>query len=221
MGSMAPPQFSAYGELEVELYFTDYAGEIAAAGGLPVHLPLAADPTALVERLDGLVLSGGSDVDPSLYGQPRDRHTVVDERRDSFELRLLAAAEQRQIPVLAVCRGLQLVNVVRGGTLYQHLPEHARYDAPAEVVHQVELAEGSRLHHLLGASVGVNSMHHQTIDRLGEGVIEVGWAEDGQIEAIEVPGSPILGVQWHPEKIPSDATRALFTWVVAEARARA
>jgi putative glutamine amidotransferase len=221
MGSMAPPQFSAYGELEVELYFTDYAREITAAGGLPVHLPLAADPAALAERLDGLVLSGGSDVDPGLYGQGRDRHTVVDERRDAFELRLLAAAEKRRIPVLAICRGLHLVNVVRGGSLHQHLPEHARYDAPAEVVHRVELAGGARLHELLGASVGVNSMHHQTIDRLGEGIVPVGWAEDGQIEAVEVPGTPTLGVQWHPEKIPSAATRALFTWVVAEARARA
>jgi putative glutamine amidotransferase len=184
---------------------TPYLRAVELGGGLPVvlahHDPdLAAQ---LLDRLDGLCLAGGPDIDPLAYGEAH-RHDELGETDcgvDAVELALARAADRRGMPVLGICRGAQALNVVRGGTLHQHLAGH-RQTAPAtEPAHRVAIRTGSRLCNLTGAHhLGVNSFHHQAVDRLGADLRATATAPDGTIEAIEDPTHPFMvGVQWHAE----------------------
>lgn len=206
------------GHLHADLYFADYARSVFAAGGLPVHLPIDADAAEWVHHLDGLVLTGGADVDPARYGHENtDSHT--EPRRDEVEFTLLELAIADELPVLGICRGLQVVNVYAGGTLRQHVPEHARYDmGPAAESHTVSFVAGSALHSLYGETADVNSLHHQTIDTLGDGLTATARVDDGTIEGVEMTGAAVIAVQWHPEMMRHDDPA--FGWVVARAALR-
>lgn len=205
------------GPLDVDLYLADYGREVAAAGGLPVLLPTDGDPRPYIDRLDGLLLTGGADVEPARYGAEPDGNGDYEPRRDELELTLLAAALDVGLPVLGICRGLQVLNVHAGGTLVQHLPSHARFDVdPAQVTHQVTSEPGSRLHELYGPVVDVNSLHHQAVEAVGRGLAVTGRADDGTVEALELDGSSVLAVQWHPEM--RDVHEPVFGWLIDEAR---
>ena len=203
----------------VDLYFRDYALGVLAAGGLPVYLPEPADPEAFVGRLNGLLLTGGTDIDPARYGQEVRADLFPPEPgRDDFELGLMDAASASGIPVAGICRGIQILNVHGGGTLHQHVGAHACFDEPPdEAVHVVTFAEGSQMAGLYGSSRRVNSLHHQTIDEVGEGLLATGRSEDGAVEALEAVGRPWLGVQWHPEMMGDRDRDPLFSWLVAAA----
>ena len=197
------------------------AGDIALL--LPPQDPEAAD--AAISGMDGLILSGGADVAPELYGE--ERHPLTDPARvdrDAWELALFRAAERRRIPVLAICRGLQLVNVARGGTLQQHLPESLgteRYRLGGGVFaeNDIEVAEGTALAGVLGAGEArVHSYHHQGIDRLGEGLVAAAHSDDGLVQAfVDTSAGHVVGIQWHPEENADD--RRLFADLVSQARA--
>jgi putative glutamine amidotransferase len=209
----------------------NYVDSVVRAGGVPVVLPvvdpaLAAD---VVGRLDGLILTGGGDVDPAAYGEAASPHTEnVNDARDAWESACLHAALDRRLPVLAICRGAQLLNVALGGGLVQDVPtatgvRHGWAVRADELVHVVCLEPGSRLAGLLGTTeIGANSLHHQAVGRLGPGVRAVGWAPDGTIEAVEVDDRPeIVAVQWHPELLgEDDLQQRLFRDLVVRAAAR-
>lgn len=210
-----------FADAPLEAYLSEYATSVLSAGGLPVHLPMDADPDELVARMDGVVIVGGDDVDPRLYGQvPGPFTPLIDPQRDAFEAGLIEAAIGRGVPLLGVCRGAQLLNVVRGGTLHQHLApgegeSHGSYAYPrAHRVHEVRTAPGSVVHALYGEMTRVNSFHHQAVDAPGNGIVITGWAPDGVPEAIELEGRPVVGVQWHPETFEADP---LFGWLVDRA----
>jgi putative glutamine amidotransferase len=199
-----------------------YVDGIVRAGGVPVLLPPAGDGYAqLLSALDGLVLTGGADIEPARYGQEPHETTYTRPARDSFEFALLDGALAAGIPVLGVCRGMQVLNVAFGGTLTQHLPE-----ATGTAEHQpalatfgtntVGLAPDSLAGRILGAETKCHCYHHQAVDSLGQGLRAVGWAADGTTEAIELPGETfVLGVQWHPEQDADD--RRLFAAMVSAA----
>ncbi len=214
-----PPRLA---HLEVDVYITAYAEAITAAGGLPVHLPQHVDPAEYAGRLDGLLLSGGTDVQPSLYGaEPDPQLHPPEPGRDRVEFGLIDLAVDEGIPVLGICRGLQVLNVWGGGTLFQHLPDHARYDLPDRPVDEVELEEGSRLYEMYGSRLGINSLHHQAIDRVAPGWRVAGRSADGTAEALEWPGHDVIAVQWHPEMLAGASTDPIFAWLVERARALA
>ena len=201
---------------------TSYVRGLERAGAAPVVLPVGSDATSVVARLDALVLAGGPDVDPALYDAKRQAHTEEpDPARDASELALLSGALARGIPVLAVCRGLQLLNVVRGGTLHQHLPDVVGTDAhrprPGTFGERVvRIKPGSGLASAVGSTVTVSCHHHQAVDRVGSGLEAVAWDDDGTVEALESRAAPeLLAVQWHPEEEDSPP---LFAWLVARAR---
>ena len=208
-------------------YFTS----VTASGGIAVLLPPQEGPTdaaeAVLDGLDGLILTGGLDVQPELYGA--ERHPLTDPARpdrDAWELALLAGAEARGLPVLAICRGLQLANVAHGGTLHQHLPEALgteRYRIGGGVFAEntVEVEPGSRLAAQVGGEpLGIHSYHHQGVDRLGEGLIVTARTDDGLVQAFEGAGDGYLvAVQWHPEENTSD--KRLFAGLVDAAGAYA
>jgi putative glutamine amidotransferase len=209
----------------LDVYLSEYTDKIWAAGGLPVNLPTCGDPTQVADRLDALVLSGGDDVDPRAYGRPLGAAVHhVDPRRDRFELALLEAVLERDLPVLGICRGAQLINVALGGTLVADLPldcgeAHASFEFPRELRrHAVHLEPGTTGHRLYGSEVWVNSFHHQAVETPGAGVTVSGRAADGVAEMIEVADRPVLGVQWHPECLDSDP---VFDWLVEGAGRRA
>ena len=202
-----------------------YVQQVAAAGAIPVLLPPLPGVAEAVSRLDGLILTGGGDIGPSRYGEsPHPRTTRVSEPRDAAELELLGAALRTGLPVLGICRGMQLLNVAHGGTLRQHLPEEAGH-APAPGTygsHPVRLAPGTRLASILGddGEVDVPTAHHQAIETLGDGLVPTAWAQDGVIEAMELgtgDGPFVVAVQWHPE-VSTDPR--LIAALVAEASAR-
>jgi putative glutamine amidotransferase len=207
--------------LDLDLYFADYARAVIDAGGIPVHLPLDVDPDVAMSRLDGIVLSGGADVDPARYDAQRHAAvTVVEPERDEFEFALLRSALDVGAPVLGICRGLQLLNVHLGGSLDQHVVEHSRYDiSTSTVAHEVEFADGSLLASLYGPSRQVNSLHHQVVDRLGDGLTVTARAPDGAIEGLEL-GDSVIAVQWHPEMMPDRSHDPVFSWLVTRAGAR-
>ena len=182
-----------------------YADAVASVGGEPVLLPTGATTSAVIDRLDGVILSGGADVEPARYGaDPHAAVTVTRPDRDDTEAALLRAALAAGAPVLAICRGMQLLNVTLGGDLVQHLPDvtpDAHDPGPgAFAERQVRTLEGSRVHRLLGGSAFAHCHHHQAVDRLGDGLTPTAWAADGTIEAVELAGPAwCLGVQWHPE----------------------
>ena len=188
-----------------------YTQAVQEAGGVAVVVPthgFVDDTAAILDRLDGLVFSGGPDIDPAVYGHERHPQLGPDVDRvgDEYELALLAGAAERDLPVLAICRGMQALNVSRGGTLHQHLPDrtelpHNQGHAAFEPVHPVSVAAGSLLRRLAGSSaLDVNSYHHQAVDRIGAGLRTCAVAPDSTIEAVWDPSARFcLGVQWHPE----------------------
>ena len=205
-----------------------YAEQVAAAGGVPVLLPPLPGETAAVRRLDAVILSGGGDLDPAGYGAaPHPETTRVQPGRDRAELDLLAAALAAGLPVLAICRGLQILNVSRGGTLRQHLPDGGGHSAGPGTFgsHPVRVAPGSRLASLLGPPpdgdgtrwLDVPTAHHQAIDRLGDGLVATAWAADGTIEAVEPANRDefLIAVQWHPEQ---GTDPRLFRGLISAAR---
>ena len=200
------PQGALHGE-EVDLHLSEYPKGIAAVGGLPVQLTRDADPIDMIDRLDGLVMTGGADPDPSLYGEdPHPELGEIERARDEWELSLIRAALDRRLPMLCVCRGAQLLNIALGGTLVQHLDEadtHALWTTSrTDRCHVVKVAAGSRLAALYGDTVATNSLHHQAVGRPGRGVVVTGTADDGVIEGYELEGRPeVLAVQWHPEML--------------------
>ncbi len=196
----------------------DYVKAVVTAEGLPYVLApvFHRDIPALLDRLDGLVLTGGSDVDPVLYGEaPHPKLGSVFRERDDFEIALCREAVRRDLPTLAICRGHQVLNVATGGTLIQDLPsepsggsvDHDPDTERASRIHDVRILDGSRLRRLLGKErVGVNSFHHQAIRDLGQGLVATAWAPDGVIEGVEDPSRRYLvGVQWHPESFWREA----------------
>jgi putative glutamine amidotransferase len=180
-----------------------YLLALEAAGAMPVVLPPIGDAAAVLDRLDGVCLSGGPDLDPAAYGAP-GRHPELgptEPSLDAFELALARAARERGMPVLGVCRGAQALNVACGGTLHQHVPGHRQSEAATRPTHDVHVDAGSRVARLLGAGrQAVNSFHHQAVDRLGAGLRAVAHAPDGTVEAIEGEGF-LVGVQWHAETL--------------------
>jgi len=199
-----------------------YPTAVARAGGEPVLLPTGTSGREVVARLDGLVLSGGPDVDPARYGQQPGPHTGTPRTdRDETEAGLLAAALDAGVPVLAVCRGMQLLNVALGGDLIQHLPDVAGVGAhdggPREFAdHQVRTIPGSRVAALVGDRVGAHCHHHQAVGTLAPSLRVTATAEDGTVEAVERAGDGFcLGVQWHPE---AGADGRLFEALVAATR---
>jgi putative glutamine amidotransferase len=203
-----------------------YVKAVRKAGGLPVLLPVVDphDAAAILEMVDALIVTGGADIDPANYSAPADpRLGATDAVRDAADLAITRAAVESNVPTLATCRGIQVLNVAMGGTLIQHVDDHMRVDMYNEDVHDVDIDPSSRLATILGTSaLGVNSMHHQVIDRLGDGVHAVAHNHDGHIEAIELDIAPaVLGVQWHPELLRHrDDHLALFEDLVRQAQSR-
>lgn len=201
-----------------------YVTSVEAAGGRPVVLPPvsgAVDET--LDAIDGLIFSGGADIDPEAYGAERHEQTMATHPlRDEAEAALLEAALARDLPVLAICRGMQMLNVVNGGDLHQHLPELVGHEGHREALgvfseHDVEITDGSRTAAIIGRSAHVHSHHHQGIGRVGPGLDAVGFAEDGSVEVVEDPRQRFaVGVLWHPEE---GQDKRLFEALVAEARA--
>jgi putative glutamine amidotransferase len=180
-----------------------YLRTLDAAGAMPVVLAPVGDADEYLDRLDGICLSGGPDLDPDAYGA-RERHLELgptEPRLDAFELALLTGALERGLPVLAICRGAQALNVACGGTLHQHVPGHRQKALATEPSHAVQITAGSRLARIVGAGeLRVNSFHHQAVDRVGTGLRVVARAEDGTVEAVEGAGF-VVGVQWHAETL--------------------
>jgi putative glutamine amidotransferase len=208
-----------------------YADAVSAAGGIPVLLPPEPGIGDALARLDGLMLSGGGDIDPARYGaEPSPELTSVRAERDAAEFALLDAARSLRLPVLGICRGMQVINVARGGSLHQHLPDVVGHDghapqAGAFGTHEVRVAPGSRLSAILGRdavgpAITTPTHHHQAVDRLGTGLTATAWAADGTIEAFESDGGDqfLVAIQWHPE---AGDDPALFRALVAAARDRA
>ena len=201
-----------------------YVRAVEQAGGRALLVPPGADGVEeTLDALHGLVLSGGNDVDPGTYGADSHGRTAgVQPERDRAELALLEGALARDMPVLAVCRGSQLLNVARGGDLVQHLPDTVGDEKHRETLgvfsdHGVHVDPASRLGAIVGNRAPVKSHHHQGFGRLGEGLRESAWADDGTLEGVEDPSKRFaLGVLWHPEE-SEDA--ALFEGLVAAARA--
>jgi putative glutamine amidotransferase len=199
-----------------------YVQAVERAGGRPLLVPPSLGGIEeTLDALDGILFSGGSDLDPDLYGAEQHPETNgVRPERDRAELALLEAALARDLPVLAVCRGSQVLNVARGGDLVQHLPEVVgdekhKHTPGVFADHDVDLKEGTRLQLLLGDRAPVKSHHHQGYGTIGEGLVESAWAEDGTVEALEDPSRRfVLGVLWHPE---AGEDFALFEALVEEA----
>ena len=218
---VTPASFGAW-QLESALIPYDYVRAVERAGGRAVLVPPSDDGIEeILDAVDGLVFSGGSDLDPDLYGQERHPETNgIVPARDTAELALLEAALERDLPVLAICRGSQVLNVALGGDLAQHLPDEVGHNGHKEspgtfADHDVEIEAGTRLARVLGNRAAIKSHHHQGLARLGEGLRPSARDEDGWVEGLEVPDRRFaVGVLWHPEA--GDDAR-LFEALVAEA----
>jgi putative glutamine amidotransferase len=214
----------------------DYLASVEQAGGRARVLEVSESPRAVLDVLDGVLLTGGGDIDPVLYGE--ERHPTVDDAepgRDEFELDLARRAMESDMPLLAICRGAQVLNVAAGGTLVQDIPSaieteltHTLKDPKDCIAHAIRITRGSRLHEALGTGVDaacscrVNSRHHQSVGRLGRDLVASAVAGDGVIEAIEAPRATFcLGVQWHPENFwRTGEFKPLFDAFVEAARRR-
>ena len=218
-------QWAAW-EVLVNLSPRTYSLAVQRAGGLALILPpddlVAEAPDELLDMLDALILAGGSDIDPASYGaRPHPETRGTRPERDRFELGLGTRALERDMPVLGICRGMEMLNVIQGGTLNQHLPglELHRHTPGAFTDHGVRLEPGSLAARVVGSErTEVKSAHHQGVEELGEGVVATGFADDGLVEAIELPDrSFAVGVLWHPEE---DERSRVVGALVGEARAR-
>lgn len=201
-----------------------YVTGVVAAGGTPLLLPPVGTDESVLDVLDGLIVIGGVDVDPANYGAEPHPLTTAQPERDDHDLRLTRAALSQGVPLFAICRGAQILNVAMGGTLNQHLPDllpESRYQPSPGVFGEVEFstAPGTLTAELLGERASSPCYHHQSIENLGTGVRATAWAPDGTIEAVECPAAPgwALGVQFHPEENPEDVR--LFTGFVTAAAA--
>lgn len=224
-----------FGTLPTTMVSELYVDAVCDAGGVPVLLP-ARDPTtvdAMLDRLDAVVLTGGGDLQASVYGRSTHRSMYgVAADRDLFDLRLAAAARDRRVPLLAICRGMQVVNVALGGDLVVDIPSEVgtrvvhRIPEPGVVAaHPIRIQPSSALAALLGTTrIDVNSSHHQAVRALGRGLVAVAWAEDGVVEAAEAADATwtFIGVQWHPEYRTPDnaAARCPFEALIDAARHR-
>ncbi len=211
-----------------------YLHAIQQAGGVPLPLPPQLSSRAwkrLATGLDGLLLTGGGDIDPALFGEaPHPTLYDVAPIRDTFEANAARWALEQHMPLLCICRGVQVLNVALGGSLYQDVITepgtpltHSQKEPRDQPTHTVKVAPGSRLADVMGAEeVDVNSMHHQALKALGRGLVATAWAPDQLVEGVEMPEHPsfVLGVQWHPEELigHSDAARRLFAALVTHAR---
>ena len=210
---------------------TAYLEALQRAGADPVIVPPIpldeAEAGVRLGRFDGLLLVGGGDIDPACYGQePRPEVAHISPARDEFEMPLVRAAIHRGLPTLCICRGIQVLNVALGGTLHQHISdredllEHRNEDGSDGVLHEVRVQPGSRVMKAMGAErARTFSHHHQALDEVGAGLVPVGWAEDGLVEAVELDDGWILGLQWHAEATAAaDPTQqAVFDALVREA----
>ena len=199
-----------------------YVEAVAAAGGIPVLLPPVGTGVHVLDRLDGLITAGGTDVDPAQYGHEPHRLTISQPQRDAHDLALTKAALKRRLPLLAICRGAQVLNVALGGTLIQHLPDvqpEANYQPAPGVFGSVQFSTtpGSIIASLLGNKATAPCYHHQGIAELGHGLQVTAVAPEGTIEAVEMPDGAgwVLGVQFHPEQNPGDLR--LFRGFIAAA----
>lgn len=215
-------------DISVDARFADL---ILAAGGMPAFIPPTEDAAALSEfinDLDAIILSGGPDVPPVRYGHEAHPATsCMHPRRECSDFRAIQLAEERGLPLLAICLGIQEWNVARGGTLHQHVPDLrlqptiAHRDGPGFALHCVRLAAGSLIESIVRTNpLPVNSSHHQCLDQLGAHLVATAWAEDGIVEAVQDPRHKFaLGIQWHPEDMPDDPIqRRIFQALVAAAR---
>jgi putative glutamine amidotransferase len=205
-----------------------YVDAIAAAGGLPLVLPAVAVSGAhervldVVTQADGLLLTGGGDVDPASYGEPVAPEVYdLDPGRDALEIDAYRAARTLGVRVLGICRGMQIMAVASGGSLHQHLPSagfdhHWEEELQYEPVHEIVADTGTAAVRALAGSVKVNSIHHQAVRDVGSGLRATAWSDDGVIEAVEADGA--LGIQWHPERLLDSDERhiAAFRWLVEE-----
>jgi gamma-glutamyl-gamma-aminobutyrate hydrolase PuuD len=207
-------------DVEAALLPRTYVDMVVAAGGSPLLLPPVAAATAAVDAVDALVVTGGPDVSPSLYGAARHPRTGPPrEERDATETAVVRRALDRGVPVLGVCRGLQVLNVALGGTLHQHVPDavgHTGHNPTPGVFGWTDVvpSPGSRVAAALGGQVRVRCHHHQAVDRLADGLVVTARAVDGLVEAVELAGPAfVVGVQWHPEEDAAD--HRLFAALVA------
>ncbi len=224
------PEFMRYDHMYRHILASSYTNSVQSAGGVPLILPHIMDPEVnieyILERIDGLVLSGGRDLNPALYGEEPGPYTKVIQhsRREKTDQTLIKAVLERRMPLLAVCLGCQEVNVALGGSLYQDVHTeienskiHRIKDGYA-ARHQTRLEPDSLVARVVGATeVETNSAHHQAVKELPPGFFPTGWAEDGVIEAFqsEDPDLPLLSVQWHPEMEKDEAVGLnLFRWLV-------
>jgi len=202
---------------------TAYTDSLRAHGALPLVLPASPGYAAeIVEVVDALLLTGGPDISPARYGQSPDPDSdQADDLRDEFELALVGAAHAAGVPVLGICRGMQMIKIAFGGTLRQHVEGHLLTDAAADPVQPITLVPGSRLGAALpDHALLVNSLHHQAVAALGEELTVAARSGDGTIEALEHLRAPILGVQWHPEKLDDHTTQdALMSWLISQSAA--
>lgn len=214
---------SAFGLRQSTLQVMEYAEAIVHAGGRPVLMPATDEipQDGLLEGFDGLLLTGGGDLSAEMYGEVPDETAYgVSIERDRLETALVEEAEERGLPVLAICRGMQLVNVLRGGTLIQHLAGHWQTRPSNEFDHYVAVEAESRLAAITqGTCIGVNSYHHQAVDKLGAGLVVTARSEE-VIEAVEDPENDLVAVQWHPEHLYKDSpqNQALFDDLVVRAQ---
>lgn len=219
-----------YGEQRLTSLYDLYVRAITEAGGVPVVLAHGdpADAPALMERFDALVLPGGGDIDPATYGQHASAANLYGIRPESdrFEIALVKAAAKRRLPTLGICRGLQIINVAFGGTLHQDLPVH-----PQDLVgrafaghYRTSIRSGSRLEQIVGGDeIVVNSLHHQGVHKLGDGLAIAATAGDGVVESIQSVDEAwdMVAVQWHPECLRADHAKALFDWLAGAAVSQA
>jgi putative glutamine amidotransferase len=214
-----PVAFGQWTDVRSVVVPVAYSSSVERAGGMPIAIPPVSGSTELLDVLDGLVFTGGPDLSPALYGQePHPETTGVHDQRDQAELALMREALRRDMPVLGICRGMQLLNVALGGDLHQHLGSEAHKGPPGRYTfHDVSVEPGSRLADVLGAQTRTHSCHHQAPDRLGAGLHVSARAEDGTVEAVEQPAARfVLGVLWHPEEDEIGGA-PLFAELVAEA----
>ncbi len=211
-----------------------YTDAVLRAGGIPVLLtPGGEVEDDLLDLLDGLILSGGGDIDPSYYGgKPHPNIYGVDQERDRFEISLVKKAVEKRMPLLPICRGIQVLNVALGGTLIEHVPDmerendivHRVDDDPEGILHTITLNRNSKIFSIVGQeSFEAVSWHHQAIGRIAPGLIETGRAPDGIVESLEMPGHPFLvAVQWHPEMsaIRDPLQQKLFAALVDASKSR-